>query len=252
MKRSFKLISVVLAAAMILSVVSCAKKRTGAERIKSDSYAKQEAGLETDYTEPTETDPTETAPTDTMPTDTDPVPATSATPAVTGNSDPTGTSEEELTAAYLFISGILFTGADLNTTKIFIESSFNISLGDPISTDKSTTSPSFTAYTYACSIEIDGVEFNNIEIDVCDSTGVVYQTSLSNNKEDANTLKSYQSQFANKLSTLFGAALTDKSSGNVTSQIHTLDSGLCLESGCMIEDSKNLFWVSFYNESLLS
>ena len=90
------------------------------------------------------------------------------------------------------------------------------------------------------------------EIDVCDSTGVVYQTSLINNKEDANTLKSYQSQFANKLSTLFGTALTDKSSGNVTSQIHTLDSGLCLESGCMIEDSKNLFWVSFYNESLLS
>ena len=60
MKRSLKLISVVLAAALLISVASCAKRRTGAERIKSDSDAKQEAGLE-----PTDTVPTDTAPTET-------------------------------------------------------------------------------------------------------------------------------------------------------------------------------------------
>ena len=249
MKRSFKLISVVLAAAMVLSVVSCAKRRTGAERIKSDSYAKPEAGLETDYTEPTET---ETAPTDTMPTDTDPVPETSATPAATGNGTPTGTSEEAYTASYLYISGILFTGADLNTTKMFVESSFNVKIGDPVSTDKSTTSPSYTVYTYECNIVIDGVEFNNLEIDVCDSTGVVFQTSFINNKENGTTLKSYQKQFADKLSTLFGTALTDKSSGEFTNQVYTLDGGLSMESGCLIDGTNNMFWVSFNNESLLT
>ena len=135
---------------------------------------------------------------------------------------------------------------------MFVESSFNIKIGDPISTDKSTTSPSYTAYIYECKIVIDDVEFNKIEIDVSDSTGVVYQTSFINDKEDGNAVKSYQKLFAGKLSTLYGATLTDKSSGNVTSEYFSLDAGLCMESGCLIDNAGNSFWVSFYNESLLS
>ncbi|MBQ2155846.1 MAG: hypothetical protein II438_05405, partial [Clostridiales bacterium] len=79
----------------------------------------------------------------------------------------------------------------------------------------------------------------------------VYQTSFINNKENADTLKGYQKQFADKLSICFSSQLTDKSSGNVTSQVHALDSGLCIESGCINDGSKDSFWVSFYNESLL-
>ena len=257
MKRSIKLISVILTAAMLMSFASCAKRRTGAERIKSDSEAKQEAGLETGFTDPTDTaptdtEPTDTAPTETAPTQTDPLPTISATPAIPDNSTNTGSQADGTnTAAYLFISGILFTAGDLNTTKYFIESSFGTTLGDPISTDKSATSPSYTAYTFECKIVVDGVEFNNVEIDVVDSTGAVYQTSFINNKENADTLKGYQKQFADKLSICFSSQLTDKSSGNVTSQVHALDSGLCMESGCLIDGSKDSFWVSFYNESLL-
>ena len=257
MKRSIKLISVILTAAMLMSFASCAKRRTGAERIKSDSEAKQEAGLETGLTDPTDTaptdtDPTDTTPTETAPTQTDPLPTISATPAIPDNSTNTGSQADGTnTAAYLFISGILFTAGDLNTTKYFIESSFGTTLGDPISTDKSATSPSYTAYTFECKIVVDGVEFNNVEIDVVDSTGAVYQTSFINNKENADTLKGYQKQFADKLSICFSSQLTDKSSGNVTSQVHALDSGLCMESGCLIDGSKDSFWVSFYNESLL-
>ena len=257
MKRSIKLISVILTAAMLMSFASCAKRRTGAERIKSDSEAKQEAGLETGFTDPTDTAPTDTEPTDTTPTETaptqtDPLPTISATPAIPDNSTNTGSQADGTnTAAYLFISGILFTAGDLNTTKYFIESSFGTTLGDPISTDKSATSPSYTAYTFECKIVVDGVEFNNVEIDVVDSTGAVYQTSFINNKENADTLKGYQKQFADKLSICFSSQLTDKSSGNVTSQVHALDSGLCMESGCLIDGSKDSFWVSFYNESLL-
>ena len=125
MKRSLKLISVVLAAALLISVASCANRRTGAERIKSDSDAKQEAGLETGTvttdTVPTDTAPTETEPTETEPTETDPLPTISATPAIPDNSTNTGSQADGTnTAAYLFISGILFTAGDLNTTKYFI------------------------------------------------------------------------------------------------------------------------------------
>ena len=202
MKRSIKLISVILTAAMLMSFASCAKRRTGAERIKSDSEAKQEAGLETGFTDPT----------DTAPTQTDPLPTISATPAIPDNSTNTGSQADGTnTAAYLFISGILFTAGDLNTTKYFIESSFGTTLGDPISTDKSATSPSYTAYTFECKIVVDGVEFNNVEIDVVDSTGAVYQTSFINNKENADTLKGYQKQFADKLSICFSSQLTDLS-----------------------------------------
>ena len=122
MKRSIKLISVILTAAMLMSFASCAKRRTGAERIKSDSEAKQEAGLETGFTDPTDTaptdtEPTDTAPTETAPTQTDPLPTISATPAIPDNSTNTGSQADGTnTAAYLFISGILFTAGDLNTT----------------------------------------------------------------------------------------------------------------------------------------
>ena len=74
MKRSAKLISVVLIAAMLIATVSCAKRRKGAERIQDDGYAKQEAGLETDQTDPTETEPTQTDPDLPTPTPT-PTPA---------------------------------------------------------------------------------------------------------------------------------------------------------------------------------
>ena len=252
MKRSSKLISVVLIAAMLLTAVSCAKRRKGAERIQSDGYAKQEAGLETDYSVPTGTDPTETGTEPAAPTPTEPS-YTEPDPTITGT-NPTmpGTGgDEAYTAEYLFIAGILFVGGDLNTTKMFIESTFGTLLGDPISTDKSTTSPAYTAYTYECSIVADGIEFNNVEIDVCDSTGTVYQVSFINNKESVDKLSSYQKTFADKLATLFGNQLTDKSSGNLTSKICQLESGLNIEAGSLFDGSHDSCWVSFFNLNYL-
>lgn len=421
MKRSTKLISVVLIAAMLLATVSCAKRRKGAERIQSDGYAKPEAGLETDYTEPTETDPTQTDPD---------LPTPSATPAanagtynsapelltlaesvcgmtpedaasaltkalgiqafkavdsddkdtggalhrylryldkdivcdgivfksislhmkkgivfsvdycmrvegvftqneeldsetanttltnvitrrygqpidgytetwvdfnksgitgwkdgdfiismfwgkgcqgVDGNdqlvlgveyttnvtANPTsapsngGTGDEAYTTEYLFIAGLLFIGGNHSSTKMFIESSFATTLGNPVSTDKSTTSPSYTAYTYDCNIVVDGVEFNKVEIDVCDSTGTVFQVSFINSKEDTNTLTSYQKTFADKLGTLYEKPLTDKSSGDAKIQVIELDSGVKIESGSLVDGKNNSFWISFYKEAYL-
>lgn len=420
MKRFFKLISVILIAAMLLTTVSCAKRRKGAERIQSDGYAKPEAGLETDYTEPTETDPTGTDPDLPTPTtapanngntnkgavelltlaesvcgmkpedaasvlanalgikdfkavdsnDTDAggplhrylryldkdivcegiifksislhmkngivysvdysmrvesifemneefdsenanttltavINGTYGQPidgyteswvsfkksGITGWKDgdfiismfwgkgcqgvdgndqlvlgvenvgditakPTsapssGGGSEAYTTEYLFIAGLLFIGGNQSSTKMFIESTFATSLGDPVSSDKSPTSPSFTAYVYNCDIVVDGVKFDMVEIDVGDSTGNVYQVSFINSKEDSSKASSYQKTYAEKLGTLYEKKLTDKSSGDTNIQVCELDSGMKIESGCKTDGSQSFFWVSFYNEAYL-
>lgn len=425
MKRSAKLISVVLIAAMLIATVSCAKRRKGAERIQDDGYAKQEAGLETDQTDPTETEPTQTDPDLPTPTPT-PTPAdtnngstsisapelltlaesvcgmtpgdaasalakvlgiqdyttfdsdetddggplhrymryldkdiisegivfksislhmksgivfsvdysmrvegvftqneeldsenanTTLTRVITGkygqpidgytetwvdfkksgitgwkdgdfiismfwgkgcqgvdgndqlvlgventgditpkptSAPPTGGSGDgTYTTEYMFVAGIIFIGGDQNTTKMFIETTFATTLGDPVSTDKPTTSQPYTAYTYDCKIVVDGVEFNKVEIDVSDSKGIVFQVSFINSKDDANKLASYQETFAGKLSSLYGNTLTDKSSGDSKIQICELDSGTKIESGCLVDGTNDSFWISFYNETYL-
>lgn len=421
MKRYAKLISVVLIAAMLLTTVSCAKRRKGAERIQSDGYAKPEAGLETDYTEPTETDPTGTEPDLPTPTtapanngttnkgavellslaesvcgmkpedaalalanalgirdfttvdssDTDaggPLHRymryldkdiicegivfksislhmkngivfsvdysmrvesiftqneefdsesanTTLTSVITGKygqpidgytetwvdfkksgitgwrdgdfiismfwgkgcqgvdgndqlvlgventgditAKPTsapssgGSGNEAYTTEYLFIAGLLFIGSNQNAAKMIIESSFNTTLGNPVSTDKSDTSPSYTAYVYNCKIVVDGVEFDMVEIDVGDSTGAVYQVSFINSKEDSSKVTSYQKTFADKLGTLYEKQLTDKSSGDTKIQVCELDSGMKIESGSKVDGSQKFFWISFYNDVYL-
>ena len=421
MKRSIKLISVLLIAAMLLTTVSCAKRRKGAERIQSDGYAKQEAGLETDYTEPTETDPTETEPDRPTPSAT---PATGAgayssapellalaesvcgmipedaakalatalgiksfmasdsddcdsvgplhsymrhldkdiicdgiafksislhmkkgivysvdysmriegvftqneeldsenanavltrvingkygqpidgytetwidckKSGITGWKDgdfiismfwgkgcqgvdgndqlvlgventgditakPTspppsgGSGNEAYTIEYLIISGLIFVGADHNTTKLFIETTFGITLGNPVSTDKPTTSPAYTAYTYECKLVLEGIEFNKIEIDVSDSTNAVFQVSFINSKADENTLNSYQKTFAEKIERLYGQPLTDNSSGNLKSKYCVLESGIKVEAGSLIDGTNDSCWISFYKEAFL-
>lgn len=426
MKRCVKLISVVLAASMMLSFASCAKRRTGAERILSDESAKPEFGTEVTYTDPTETDPTAPQPTETEPTSTKPsstgnseqgiiallqlgesvcgMTPDDATPVLAGalgltdytikdsdNKDSSGKStdrylryldkdiisegvvfknvsmhmkngivysvdygmrveaifaqNEELaseeanntlvpiitakygdpipgyqeswvdfdkngitgwqdgqfiicafwgkgcqgvkgndqfvvgveykgntndpgsssgngatptpsgkdrnTSTYLFIAGLLFVGGDHTTTKMFIESTYGIKLGNPVSTDKSSTSPSFTAYTYDCKIEADGVVFNRLEIDVCDSNNRVFQVSFINNTDDEKDLVSYQKAFAQNLSKSYGKQLSDKSEGDVTIQYIELDSKMNIESGCAKGNNKS-FWISFYNETYLA
>lgn len=251
MKRFTKLISLVLALAMGLSIASCsAKRRTGAERIKSDEYAKQENGLETDYTEPTETDVTYTDPTETEATPT-PTLAPTTAPNDTQPTTPTDGSSSAYDATYLFVAGLLFVGGNQNTTERFIEASFGTSIGKPVNSNKSTTTPSYTAYTYDCNIVIDGVEFNRIEIDVCDSNSTVFQVSFVNSKADDASLDLYQQTFANKLKEVCAKDLTDKSNGNIKSSIVVLDNSTTIDVGNVKDGKNNSFWVSFYNDNYL-
>ena len=261
MKRYTKLISLVLVLAMGLSIASCsAKRRTGAERIKSDEYAKQENGLETDYTEPTETDVTNPDPTlapTTDPTETEATPTPTLAPTTAPNdTEPTATTSTNANdgtydAAYLFVAGLLFVGGNQSTTERFIEASFGTSIGKPVNSNKSTTTPSYTAYTYDCNIVIDGVEFNRIEIDVCDSNSTVFQVSFVNSKADDASLDLYQQTFANKLKEVCARDLTDKSNGNIKSSIVVLDNGTTIDVGDVKDGKNNFFWVSFYNDNYL-
>jgi len=257
MKRFTKLVSLVLALAMVFSIASCsAKRRTGAKRIQSDEFAKQEYGMETDYTEPTETDVTYPDPTETDPTPEPTTPPTTATTetdptSTTPSSSSTGSGTEAYTAEYLYVAGILFIGGNQNTSKRFIEATFSTNIGEPVSTDKPQSTPSYTAYTYECNIVIDGVEFNRVEIDVSDSNGAVFQVSFINNKVDDNTLDEYQKMYADKLKNIVGKDLTDKSSGSVKSNIAVLDSGTTIDVGNVKDGKNNSFWVSFYNDNYL-
>ena len=253
MKRFTKLISLVLVLAMGLSIASCsAKRRTGAKRIKSDDYAKQEYGMETDYTEPTETDATYPDPTETEPTNT-PTAAPSTAPNDTQptSTTPTNSSNGAYDATYLFVAGILFVGGNQSTAKAFIEATFGTSIGEPVNTDKPQSTPSYTAYTYKCNIVVDGVEFDRVEIDVCDSNNTVFQVSFVNSKADDASLDLYQQTFAGKLKDVCAKDLTDKSNGNVKSSVVVLDSGTTIDVGNIKDGKNNSFWVSFYNDNYL-
>ena len=158
---------------------------------------------------------------------------------------------EGYTAEYLYVAGILFVGGNQNTSKKFIEATFGTTIGEPVSTDKPTSTPSYTAYTYECNIVIDGVEFNRIEIDVCDSNSTVFQVSFINNKVDDKTLDEYQKMYADKLAGVTSKSLTDKSSGKVKSSVVVLDSGTTIDVGNVKDGKNNSFWVSFYNDNYL-
>lgn len=62
MKRSTKLITLLLIASMALSVCACDIRRKGVDRIMLDEYDKPEHSVETTIPEPTETEPAPTEP----------------------------------------------------------------------------------------------------------------------------------------------------------------------------------------------
>ena len=144
----------------------------------------------------------------------------------------------------MFVTGIVYIGCNRNSTELLIETTFATTIGDPVSTKKLTSS--FTTYIYECKITVDGVEFNEVEIEVDDDTGIVYQVHFINNKDDANKLASYQQTFADKLSSLYGKTLTDDSNGNAKIQVCKLERSMHIESGSYIDGTDDYFWIAFY------
>ena len=239
MGKAFRLISSVMALAIVVSVSGCSIFGVGNDPRKGKGVnqadgIKQE-GLNVDFTM-TPVDPIGTIPTASDPTDpTDPAVPTDLTVAPAGNvSVPDKNDYTNEVEAWLALCSAI-VGNDLKTAEAMINEYFGIFL-----VVSETNDSSYDTRFYDVNITVDDVVFDNLYISANKDSGKVFQVNISFYRDDENPgLQAYK-DFYNKIVDRYGVPETDMDEDE-----DFLYSFYALDNGCNC--NINVYYVPGYS-----
>lgn len=254
MRKSLKIISMLLVFTMITTISACTAKpsRSGVKHNDAESKPENPAGMATPV--PTTTEPDDPTPTPTEPSD--PTSTPTPTPAGTVATTPTtSVNIEDLTnypfeEVYELMESI--AGSTLPEAENMIMNYFDIDLGQP--SENVGESGVSTSYTYSAAVMIGGVVFNNIELDVS-MDGIVYYIDFFNDMDPDDVLMGY-CQYYKELATdylgepYFEFPLEEDNSIIEFYDFHITDDSYVTVGAYYTGFSYSQFWFSYSDNSL--
>lgn len=212
MRKSLKIISLVLVIAMIASISAC----TTAKPVKSgvthnDAQSKPENPFGGTTPVPTSTEPDDPTPTPTEPSDltSTPTPTPASTSGTTATTPTTSVNVEDLTNyAFGDVYDLMVSLAGLTRPEAEgkIKNFFDTDIGQPSKNEGE--SGVSTSYIYSATVMIGGVVFNNIELDV-NMEGIVYYIDFYNDLDPDDVLMGYCQYFKELLTDHLGEPYFD-------------------------------------------